>query len=109
MSDIFAKTIIVVLITVVVALLVASLIRLLTWLTDKYTTKQVDKEAVVESQSDGILPQHVAAISAALASVLEKRRIVHIERARHGQGWLGEARSQLHSSHNIQKWHHRRT
>ncbi len=44
---------------------------------------------------------HVAAIAAAVAAVMGAHRIVHIEPAHHGGGWLAEGRSAQHGSHNV--------
>lgn len=43
---------------------------------------------------------HLAAISAALAVVLDNHRIVHV-RTRHGRSWNVEGRAQHHTSHNV--------
>lgn len=106
------QTLMVALITVVVAMLVAGLIRSLTWLTDKFNAKPVASVAATDTaaaQTDKVPPQIVAAISAALSTVIGAHRIVHVGRVRHGHSWVGEGRSQHHSSHNIHLRHHRRS
>jgi len=44
---------------------------------------------------------HVAAISAAIAAIVGAHRIVHIEPAHLGGGWLAEGRTAHHGSHDV--------
>ena len=52
---------------------------------------------------DGIPPEHVAAIAAALAALPGRRRIIHIDVQRSSRNWSGQARLD-HHSHSIDKY-----
>jgi hypothetical protein len=53
-----------------------------------------------EKKDDGIPQEHVAAIAAAVYSVLGPHRIVHIEERLHG-GWAAAGRQSHHESHKL--------
>lgn len=52
---------------------------------------------------EGIPPEHVAAIAAAIASLPGRRRIVHIDALRGGRNWSGQARRDQHS-HSVDRY-----
>ena len=52
-------------------------------------------------RDDMTADDHIAAISAAVAAIIGPHRIVHIEPAPPGGGWLAEGRTALHSSHDV--------
>lgn len=59
--------------------------------------------AAAPARFDGIPPEHVAAIAAAIAALPGRRRIVHIEAQRGTRSWSGQARLD-HHSHSIDKY-----
>ncbi len=55
--------------------------------------------ASLPDEVDMTAEDHIAVISAAVAAMVGAHRIVRIERARHGPGWLAEGRAAQHGSH----------
>lgn len=51
------------------------------------------------SSQEAIADEDVAAIAAALAAMIGEHRILHIQPAQHGVGWLAEGRQAQHQSH----------
>jgi len=63
------------------------------------------KTAAVEASpaAPAVPPEHVAAISAALAAVLGERHIVHIEDGGRGAVWSAEGRMLHQTSHSLSR------
>lgn len=52
-------------------------------------------------RDEGPPAEHVAAIAAAVATIIDGGRVVHIEPTRSGTGWSAAGRQSHHASHNL--------
>ncbi len=52
-------------------------------------------------QADTAEDYHIAAISAAIATIIGPHRIVHIEPVNHGMRWQADGRAAHHGSHTV--------
>lgn len=62
--------------------------------------------AAVDTASDGVPGEHVAAIAAAIYALIGEHRILHIHDAHRHDGWVAEGRLAHHHSHAVD--HHPR-
>lgn len=95
-------------IVIVISLLVATVIRGIVLVLSRQSqqgTAPVPAKAVsavhpaMSPAMAGIPPAHLAAITAAVAAMMDTHRIVHIEAASRGYNWTAEARTVHHTSH----------
>ncbi len=89
------------LVTSVVALILAAfpLVRRLRSVLSK---RSAQRQAADKAAEQAAIPEeHIAAISAVIASVVGAHRIVRIEPAHHGLGWQAEGRAAHHGSHAL--------
>lgn len=106
MSDVILKTLWIYALAVVVSLAVAVVIKVIVVVLGAFERKP---EAAAKpgpapvAPAFDLLADHVAAISAAVYSVLGAHRIIHIEEQRHAE-WVVEGRMAHHTSHAVQ--HH---
>ncbi len=89
-------------IVIVISMLVAVIIRGIVWVLSRQA-KQEEAKAPAKPAAPPILagvPQeHLAVITAAVATMMGAHRIVRIEAASRGFGWTAEARAAHHLSH----------
>ena len=111
MADLIIKSLGMYGLTIIISMLAALLIKLIVVSIarsgDKRKlarTKTEKVQPVAPARGDGVDPQHVAAISAAVYAVLGSHRIVHIAAGRYQLTWSSEGKRQLQSSHDV---HHR--
>lgn len=89
-------------IVVVISMLVAAVIRGIVIVLSRqaaHAEASAPPKPVAKPVAVGIPPEHIAAISAAVAMMMGAHRIVRIEMAQHGFGWTSEARATHHTSH----------
>ena len=87
------------LVTSVIALILAAF-PLLKRLRPALSMKSAHRQAAEKVAEQAAIPdEHIAAISAAIATIIGAHRIVHIEPIHHGVGWQAEGRAALHGSH----------
>lgn len=89
-------------IVIVISMLVALLIRGIAWVLSRQAA-QVEAKAPapkpVPVMLAGIPLEHLAVISAAVASMMGTQRIVRIDAPGRGYSWTAEARAAHHTSH----------
>lgn len=107
------KALAIYLIAIVIAMAAAALIRGIVALLGRQghrgaTTATAVGIPAVATASDPapVGPEQVAAIAAALHMVIGDHRIVHIEEARKGSGWVAEGRQAHHASHAVDHHQH---
>jgi hypothetical protein len=106
MSDVIIKTLWIYGLAIVISLTVAVVIKLIVVTLSAFERKPEPalKPALTSAApAFDLLGDHVAAISAAVYSVIGAHRIVHIEEHRHPE-WVVEGRLAHHASHAVQ--HH---
>jgi Na+-transporting methylmalonyl-CoA/oxaloacetate decarboxylase gamma subunit len=91
-------------IVIVISMLVAVVIRGIVWALSRQAKQEAVKAPAkpapaVQPALAGIPQEHLAAITAAVATMMGAHRIVHIEMASRGFGWTSEARTVHHTSH----------
>jgi hypothetical protein len=106
MSDVILKTLWIYALAVVVSLAVAVVIKVIVVVLSAFERKPeaAPKPAGTSpATAFDLLGDHIAAISAAVYSVLGAHRIIHIEEHRRPE-WVVEGRMAHHTSHAVQ--HH---
>ncbi len=89
-------------IAVVISFAVAGLIRLIVVILPRIGRAKPEPETEAAPQLlVAVPPAHVAAISAAVACMVEPRHIIHIEDRRRGAVWTAEGRLIHQTSHNV--------
>lgn len=102
MSDVIVKALWIYGLAIVVSMAVAVVIKVIVVVLNALERKPepAAKPAPAAAPTFDLLADHVAAISAAVYSVIGAHRIVHIEEHRHA-GWVVEGRLAHHASHAI--------
>jgi hypothetical protein len=102
MSDVIIKSLWIYGLAIVVSLAVAVVIKLIVVVLNAFERKReaAPKPAPAPAPAFDLLADHVAAISAAVYSVIGAHRIVHIEEHRHPE-WVVEGRMAHHASHAV--------
>ncbi len=103
MSDIIFKTLWIYGLAIVVSLAVAVVIKVIVVVLNalEHKPQAAPKPLAPAAPAFDLLGDHVAAISAAVYSVLGAHRIIHIEEQRQA-GWVVEGRLAHHASHAVQ-------
>lgn len=89
-------------IVIVISMLVAVVIRGIVWVLSRQARQEEPKAPAKPAAPPviaGVPPEHLAAITAAVATMMGAHRIVHIAAATRGFGWTAEARTVHHTSH----------
>jgi hypothetical protein len=104
MSDVIVKALWVYGLAIVVSLAVAVVIKVIVIVLNALERKPVEAPkpapAPAPAPAFDLLADHIAAISAAVYSVIGAHRIVHIEEHRHAE-WAVEGRMAHHASHAV--------
>jgi len=104
MSDVLMKTLWIYGLAIVVSMAVAVVIKVIVVVLHAFERKPKAAAAPAPAATPGpgfdLLADHVAAISAAVYSVIGAHRIIHIEEHRHAE-WVVEGRLAHHASHAI--------
>ena len=104
LGDVIVKTLWMAGLAVVVSMSIAVVIKLIVVVQDAFHPKPetAPKPAATAAPAPAfdLLADHVAAISAAVYSVIGAHRIVRIEEQRHGE-WVVEGRLAHHTSHAV--------
>ncbi len=102
MSDVVIKALWIYGITIVVSLAVAVVIKLIVVILNALERRPADAAdpAPIVKPADDVSADHVAAIAAAVYSMVGAHRIVRIEGLRHSE-WAVEGRSAHHASHAL--------
>ena len=104
MSDVIVKALWIYGIAIVVSMAVAVVIKIIVVVLNAFERKPeaTAKPAPTAAPAPAfdLLADHVAAISAAVYSVIGAHRIVHIEEQRHAE-WVVEGRLAHHTSHAV--------
>jgi hypothetical protein len=104
MTDVILKTLWIYALAVVVSLAVAVVIKVIVVVLGAFERKpEAGAKPGPAAPAFDLLADHVAAISAAVYSVLGAHRIIHIEEHRRPE-WVVEGRMAHHTSHAVQ--HH---
>ena len=108
MTDLIIQSLGMYALTIVISMLAALLIKLIVVSIAKSEERRKRSSMKVPAveqpvPSSGVDPRHVAAISAAVYSVLGSHRIVHIADSRRTPSWAAEGKRQLQSSHNVHR------
>ena len=102
MSSTAALSITVFGIAIVISFAVAGLIRLIVVILPRIGRSQPEPDVSAAPQLLVAVPEaDVAAISAAIACIVEPRHIIHIEDRRRGAVWTTEGRLIHQTSHNV--------
>lgn len=89
-------------IVIVISMLVAVVIRGIVWVLSRQAKQEEAKtptRPAVQPALVGVPQEHLAVITAAVATMMGTHRIVRIETAARGFGWTAEARTVHHTSH----------
>jgi hypothetical protein len=102
MSDVIVKALWIYGLAIVVSMAVAVVIKVIVVVLNAFERKSdaSAKPAPAAAPAFDLLADHVAAISAAVYSVIGTHRIVHIEEQRHAE-WVVEGRLAHHTSHAV--------
>ena len=103
MQDVIVKALWIYGLAIVVSMAVAVIIKLIVVILNALERKPAATPKPVVAAAEpafDVLGGHIAAISAAVYSVIGAHRIVHIEEHRHA-GWVAEGRLAHHVSHAI--------
>lgn len=104
MTEVIVKALWIYGLAIVVSMAVAVVIKVIVVVLNAFERKPAaaPKPAVAPAPAPAfdVLADHVAAISAAVYSMIGAHRIVHIEEHRHGE-WVVEGRLAHHASHAI--------
>ena len=92
---------IVIVVSMLVALVIRGIVMVLSRHAEKEAANAPAKPAPVAPAPmiTGIPHEHLAVITAAIATMLGSHRIIRIETPERGFGWTAEARSSHHTSH----------
>ena len=103
MPEILAKAASIYLFAIVVSLAIAGLIKAIVVLLGAVAREAAPSAAEPAPQAPAadIEADHVAAIAAAVYSVIGAHRILHIEDVQRGRGWVVEGRLAHHASHSL--------
>lgn len=103
MSEVIMKTLWMYGLAIVISLAVAVVIKLIVVVLGALERKpEAAPKPAPAAPAFSLLGDHVAAISAAVYSVLGAHRIIRIEEQRHA-GWVVEGRMAHHTSHAVQQ------
>jgi len=106
MTDLIIKSLGMYGLTIVISMLAALLIKLIVVVIAKSEDRRKKAETTAVKAAAPVLtgqvdPNHIAAISAAVYSVLGGHRIVHIEGERSLPGWAAEGKRAVQTSHDV--------
>jgi len=110
MTDLIVKSLGMYGLTIAISMLAALLIKLIVVVIAKSEDRRKRARESIAKAAEPVLtgqldPRHVAAISAAVYSVLGHHRIIHIAGGRSTPTWAAEGKRQLQTSHNVHRSH----
>lgn len=108
MTDLIIKSLGMYGLTIVISMLAALLIKLIVVVIAKSEERRSQARVSAARTQAPVLsgqvdPRHVAAISAAVFTLLGSHRIIHIAGGRNTPSWAAEGKRQLQTSHNVRK------
>lgn len=93
---------------VIVSMVIAVIIRTIVRVLGRMEPAPVATAPRTPLPQAGVPVEHVAAIAAAVQSMIGAHRILHIDDGGHRRAWVGEGRLAHHASHDVHPPHHRR-
>ena len=103
MSDLLGLSLSIFALAIAISFVIAATIKGIVWALPLLTRHQQPALPATPAigASPGVPPEHVAAISAAIAAIISTRHIVHIEDRARAMAWTAEGRMLHQTSHSV--------